>query len=124
MAAVTHTNYTIAPGIKAHIAAKYNISQEICSAKEEGIDLQTHWVKAHQDDKTPAALLPLDAQLIIQADADVTTFRHSPPPDLAPSSNPVLFLSVRAYIQIKGVYVTSQLQQWIHNNHTSSDIKA
>eukprot|EP00957_Ditylum_brightwellii_P211683 15366463-Ditylum_brightwellii.AAC.1 len=64
-AAVTHTNYTIAPGIKAHIAAEYNLSQEICSVKEKGIDLQTHWVKAHQDDKTSFALLPLDAQLNI-----------------------------------------------------------
>eukprot|EP00957_Ditylum_brightwellii_P031670 2401812-Ditylum_brightwellii.AAC.1 len=77
MAAVTRTNYTIAPGIKTHIAAEYDISQEICPVKEEGIDLQTHWV-----------LLPLDTQLNIQVDADVITFCHSPPPDLAPSSNP------------------------------------
>eukprot|EP00957_Ditylum_brightwellii_P166556 12678279-Ditylum_brightwellii.AAC.1 len=29
-AAVTHTNYTIALGIKAHIAVGYNLSREIC----------------------------------------------------------------------------------------------
>eukprot|EP00957_Ditylum_brightwellii_P194797 14838416-Ditylum_brightwellii.AAC.1 len=49
-AAVTHTNYTITLGIKVHIAADYNLSQEICSVKEEGVDLHTHWTKAHQDD--------------------------------------------------------------------------
>eukprot|EP00957_Ditylum_brightwellii_P146249 11135712-Ditylum_brightwellii.AAC.1 len=123
MAAVTHTNCTIAPGIKAHIATEYDISHEICSVKEKGIDLRTHWVKAHQDDKTPVALLLLNAQLNIQADADVTTLHHSPPPELVPSSNPVIFLYACAYIQINGVYVTSQLQQWLRSNHTSSDIK-
>eukprot|EP00957_Ditylum_brightwellii_P108685 8290082-Ditylum_brightwellii.AAC.1 len=56
------------------------------------------------------------------ADADITTFCGHTPQHLKPSSKPILFLAVLAYISIDDTYVMSQLQHWIHDNYNSSDI--
>eukprot|EP00957_Ditylum_brightwellii_P015557 1173276-Ditylum_brightwellii.AAC.1 len=61
MAAVTRTNKFIDPGITTHIAAEFDMAREIWSVKEEGFDVTTMCVKAHQDDKLSVHLLPLDA---------------------------------------------------------------
>eukprot|EP00957_Ditylum_brightwellii_P059217 4494724-Ditylum_brightwellii.AAC.1 len=122
MAVVVHSNRPLEPGITAHIAADYDIMQEIWSVKDSGIDLDTWWVKAHQDNKIAADLLPLDARLHVQADSDVTGFHLSPTIHLSPSSWPIIFPSVGAHIKIDGVYITSQLQQWIQDNYNSSNI--
>eukprot|EP00957_Ditylum_brightwellii_P149007 11345237-Ditylum_brightwellii.AAC.1 len=73
-AAVSKANMPINPGIKHYIAADYDIVKEIEEVKISGLDMQASWVKAHQDKKTAVDLLPLDDQLNVCADADVTSF--------------------------------------------------
>eukprot|EP00957_Ditylum_brightwellii_P136132 10381937-Ditylum_brightwellii.AAC.1 len=113
MEAVVHSNRPLEPGITAHIVAEHDIAQEIWSVKDSGINLDTQWVKSHQDNKIVVELLPLEAKLNVQADSDVTGFHLSPTSHLFPSSQPILFPSVGAHIKIDGVYITSQLQCWI-----------
>eukprot|EP00957_Ditylum_brightwellii_P205624 15344665-Ditylum_brightwellii.AAC.1 len=66
VAVVVCSNRPLEPGITMHIAAEYDIKQEIWCIKNSGIDLDTWWVKAHQDDKIAVELLPLDARLNVQ----------------------------------------------------------
>ena len=54
--------------------ADYDLIKEIEVVKSRGVDLHMEWVKAHQDKSTPVELLPLEAQLNVKADADVTDF--------------------------------------------------
>eukprot|EP00957_Ditylum_brightwellii_P073901 5615482-Ditylum_brightwellii.AAC.1 len=80
------------------------------------------WVKAHQDKITLVDLLPLKAQLNVKADADVTDFCMNPTPYLTPTASPLQFRSTQASITINNAVITSNLQQWIHNNYLCSDI--
>eukprot|EP00957_Ditylum_brightwellii_P079427 6040476-Ditylum_brightwellii.AAC.1 len=56
------------------------------------------------------------------ADADVNSFCTNPPPELAPSSTPMIFPSTKAYLTINGLTVTSKMQQLLHDYYTGSDI--
>eukprot|EP00957_Ditylum_brightwellii_P196035 14935963-Ditylum_brightwellii.AAC.1 len=73
-AAVTHANMPLSPGIKSHMVVDYDVSREIEYTKDSDIDRTANWVNAHQDNNTPANLLPLDAKLNVMADTDVTIF--------------------------------------------------
>eukprot|EP00957_Ditylum_brightwellii_P165739 12619132-Ditylum_brightwellii.AAC.1 len=80
------------------------------------------WVKAHQDKIMPVDLLSLEAQLNVKADANVTEFCMNPPPYLTPTASPMQFQSTKAFITINNTVITSNLQQWIHNNYLCYDI--
>eukprot|EP00957_Ditylum_brightwellii_P027544 2082226-Ditylum_brightwellii.AAC.1 len=67
-------------------------------------------------------LLPLEAQLKVKADADVTEFCMNTPPCLMPTASPLRFQSTKASITINNTVITSNLQQWIRNNYLCSDI--
>eukprot|EP00957_Ditylum_brightwellii_P016943 1277415-Ditylum_brightwellii.AAC.1 len=56
------------------------------------------------------------------ADADVNSFQTNPPPRLAPSTTPMIFPSLNAYLTINGLTVTSKLQQMLRHNYTGTDI--
>eukprot|EP00957_Ditylum_brightwellii_P005395 411557-Ditylum_brightwellii.AAC.1 len=56
------TNAPPEPGICACLEVEYDITPEILNVKDNGIDLSTVWVKAHQDNNMAVKLLPLDVQ--------------------------------------------------------------
>eukprot|EP00957_Ditylum_brightwellii_P064004 4855043-Ditylum_brightwellii.AAC.1 len=68
------------------------------------------------------AELPLDAQLNVQADSNVTTFRKNPPIHMTPSSKPALLQSCPASLVINRVHATANIQQLILDHSTSSNI--
>eukprot|EP00957_Ditylum_brightwellii_P093399 7111890-Ditylum_brightwellii.AAC.1 len=88
----------------------------------EGTNVAAAWVKSHQDCKKRIADLTLDAQLNIQADADVTTFRKNIPTHLTPSSKPALLQSCPTSLVIAGTHVAANIQQLIWDHSTSSNI--
>eukprot|EP00957_Ditylum_brightwellii_P193041 14698547-Ditylum_brightwellii.AAC.1 len=88
-AAVSQVNIPVPPGIKHYIAADYDIVKEIKVVMNSGINMHAEWVKAHQDNKTSIQSLPLEAQLNVQADANVTSFRLNTPTHLQPSQIPL-----------------------------------
>eukprot|EP00957_Ditylum_brightwellii_P046260 3510357-Ditylum_brightwellii.AAC.1 len=87
-----------------------------------GIDMHAEWVKAYQDNTTAKQLLSIEAQLIVQADADVTSFRLNKPPHLQPSSIPLQLTSTRATLVINNITVTSNLHKIIRDNYLCSDM--
>jgi hypothetical protein len=121
-AAVARANKSIDPGVTTCLTADYDLAKEIEVVKSKGINLHMEWVKAHQDNSTPVELLPLEAQLNVIADADVTAFRINTPPSLTPTATPIQFTSTRASIAINTTVSTSNLQQWIRDNYLCSDI--
>eukprot|EP00957_Ditylum_brightwellii_P117414 8955579-Ditylum_brightwellii.AAC.1 len=115
-AAVFQTNAPVPPGIKQYVAADYNIVKEIEVVMKSRIDMQAEWVKAHQDNTTEIQLLPIEAQLKVQADADVTSFHLNIPTHLQPSPTPVKLTSTRATLIINNITVTSNLHKIIWDN--------
>eukprot|EP00957_Ditylum_brightwellii_P108563 8280484-Ditylum_brightwellii.AAC.1 len=106
----------------ACLTADYDLVKEIKVVKSRGLDLHMEWVKAHQDESTPVELLPLEAQLNVKADADVTDFLMNTLPSLTPTANPLQFRLMKASITMNNTVITSNLQQWIHDNYVCSDI--
>eukprot|EP00957_Ditylum_brightwellii_P199681 15222108-Ditylum_brightwellii.AAC.2 len=90
-AAVSRVNMLISPGIKHYIAADFDIVKEIEEVKSSGLDMQANCFKAHQDKKIAVDFLTLDVQLIVHADADVTSFQLHTPPHLWPSPMSIIF---------------------------------
>eukprot|EP00957_Ditylum_brightwellii_P032975 2500402-Ditylum_brightwellii.AAC.1 len=116
-AAVSRANTTLSPGIKHYTTADYNIAKEIDTVKKSGLGIQASWVKAHQDNNTAIDQLPLEAQLNICADANVTSFRLHTPPHLQPSLTPISHQSTNAIIEFNNTVITANLQQWIRDNY-------
>eukprot|EP00957_Ditylum_brightwellii_P090096 6861360-Ditylum_brightwellii.AAC.1 len=116
-AAVSRANMPIGSGIKHYIPADYDIVKEIEEVKRLDLDMQASWVKAHQDKKTAVDLLPLDAQLNVCADADVTSFQVHTPLHLRPSLMPIILRSTKATIEINNMVITANLQQWTRDNY-------
>eukprot|EP00957_Ditylum_brightwellii_P203710 15335888-Ditylum_brightwellii.AAC.1 len=112
-AEVSWTNAPVPPGIKQYVAVDYNIVKEIVVVKESGIKMEAEWVKAHQDDTTELQLLPIQAQLNVQADINVTSFRLNTPTNLQPSSMLLTLTSTRATLIVNNITVTSDLHRII-----------
>eukprot|EP00957_Ditylum_brightwellii_P119953 9154416-Ditylum_brightwellii.AAC.1 len=93
--------------------ADYDVRKEIEPTKDWGIDLKANWVKAHQDNNTPAHLFLLDAQLNVIADTDVTIFWQSSPAYLAFRKKLINFPAVHSTISINGIFIARNLQQII-----------
>ena len=121
-AAVLCTNTPIYPSICAHLAADYDIYKEITNVIQANIKVKPQWVKAHQDQTTQLEDQTLDARLNIQADANVTTFRHDPPDHIQPTDTPTIFPTMNATLIINETYVTANLQQLIRDNSASSNM--
>eukprot|EP00957_Ditylum_brightwellii_P021875 1649351-Ditylum_brightwellii.AAC.1 len=116
-AAVSRANTTFRPGIKHYTTADYDIAKEIDTIKKSGLDMQASWVKTHQDNNTAIYQLPLEAQLNVSADADVTSFCLHTPLHLQPSLTPISYQSTKAIIEINNTVITANLQQWIRDNY-------
>eukprot|EP00957_Ditylum_brightwellii_P144104 10979714-Ditylum_brightwellii.AAC.1 len=84
------------------------------------IDMQAEWVKTHQDKTTEIHLLPIEAQLNVQEDADVTSFRLNTPTHLQPSPTPLKPTSTRATLIINNITVMSNLHKIIQDNYLCS----
>eukprot|EP00957_Ditylum_brightwellii_P035264 2674672-Ditylum_brightwellii.AAC.1 len=110
-AAVSRTNTSFGPGNKHYTTTYYDIAKKIDEVKRASLDMQASWVKAHQEKKTAVDCLPLDAQLNICADVDVTSFRLHTPPHLKPSLTPISHQSAKVTIEINNTVVTVNLQQ-------------
>eukprot|EP00957_Ditylum_brightwellii_P080706 6138010-Ditylum_brightwellii.AAC.1 len=120
-AAVTQTNLDISPGIRSHLAADYEIYSTITKLQTEGPKVTAAWVKAHQDSTKCTDQLTLGAQLNVQTDTSVTTFRKSLPTHLTPSSKSALLQSCPASLVIAGIHDTANIQQLIQDHSTSSN---
>eukprot|EP00957_Ditylum_brightwellii_P125102 9536703-Ditylum_brightwellii.AAC.1 len=56
------------------------------------------------------------------ADADVNSFQTNSPPSLAPSTTPMIFPSLTAYLTVNRLTVTSEMQQLLRDKYTGTDI--
>ena len=82
---------------------------------------EVSWVKAHQDDKINFNLLPLQAQLIVSADALATEYEmNAKHPSDTPRSQPAFFSSANVCLSINTQRITSQYSESIrfHINGT------
>eukprot|EP00957_Ditylum_brightwellii_P097782 7446115-Ditylum_brightwellii.AAC.1 len=66
--------------------------------------------------------LRLDARLNIQTDSDVTTFRHSLLTHLKPTEAVPIFPTTKAILLINDTHITANIQQWIRDHLTSSNM--
>eukprot|EP00957_Ditylum_brightwellii_P020626 1555398-Ditylum_brightwellii.AAC.1 len=89
---------------------------------ESRIKMQAEWVKAHQDNTMELQLLPIEAQLNVQADTDVTSFCLNTLTHLQPSSMPLKLVSTRATLIVNNITVTSNLHKIIQDNYLCSDM--
>eukprot|EP00957_Ditylum_brightwellii_P124271 9472883-Ditylum_brightwellii.AAC.1 len=106
-AAVSRANTTFGPGIRYYTTADYDIAKEIHTVQKSGLDIQASWVKAHQDNNKAIDQLPLEAQLNVRADANVTSFCLHTPPHLQPSLMPISHQSTKAIIEINNTVITA-----------------
>eukprot|EP00957_Ditylum_brightwellii_P110952 8461697-Ditylum_brightwellii.AAC.1 len=93
-------------------------------AKEGLREVKALWFKAHQDYTKPLGKLTLDARLHILADANVNAFRMKTSPHLSPVQTPTVFPSNHAYITVNDIITTCNLQQFLWENYSGSNLDA
>ena len=57
------------------------------------------------------------------ADQDVTNFRHNTPPQLEPTTTPLLFPSNKAFMKINNRHITNNLEHNLRDNLPSCNIR-
>ena len=121
-AAVRTSNKDIPPGIRSHLTTNIDIIQEIQRMKQNGPLIEAEWVKAHQDNTESFNDLPLEAQMNCLADQDVTNFCHNTPPQLEPTTTPLLFPPNKAFMKINNRHITNNLEHNLQDNLPSCNI--
>jgi hypothetical protein len=61
-------------------------------------------------------------RVVVMADTDVNRFCANTPLHLEPATAPITLPLLKAIITVNGCTITSNLQQWLQDNYTTSDI--
>ena len=102
--------------------SNFDVIQEIRDDKQQINEFTVSWMKAHQGNKILVDKLLLDAQLNVMTDTDMNRFCTSTPLHLEPATAPITLPLLKAIITVNGCTITSNLQQWLQDNYTTSDI--
>eukprot|EP00957_Ditylum_brightwellii_P012282 928512-Ditylum_brightwellii.AAC.1 len=113
----------MAPGIKAHLMADFDIVCKIQSLVSTRIPLKASWVEAPQDSTKPWEDLDTDVKLNCIADKDATTFRLTAAPTLQPVATPLPLPTNMANLVINRTTVTNNIAKIIRENANVSNIR-
>eukprot|EP00957_Ditylum_brightwellii_P037335 2825805-Ditylum_brightwellii.AAC.1 len=108
------------PGILAHTASNVGILQEIWTLKTNNLLVTTEWVEAHQDTKYPDRSLSTLAKLNCIADQDASTYIEL---GHTPEYTPPVLPSAVVTLLVKGVVVTSNIQDILWDASNCTDIQ-